>query len=47
MLFIERFTLQRAWTDFSDEEFFWEPRPGGWTSALIAKHPRVNSAGKP
>ena len=31
MLFIEKFTLGRAWSDLSDEEFFWEPLPGSWS----------------
>jgi hypothetical protein len=30
MLFIEMFTLNRAWTDLTDDEFFWEPLPGSW-----------------
>jgi hypothetical protein len=31
MLFIEMYTLTRAWTDLTDEEFFWEPLPGCWS----------------
>ena len=31
MLFIEMFTLNRAWTDLTDDEFFWEPVPGSWS----------------
>jgi hypothetical protein len=31
MLFIERFTLNRAWSDLSEEEFFWEPAPNCWS----------------
>jgi hypothetical protein len=31
MLFMEMFTLHRAWTDLSDDEFFWEPLPGCWS----------------
>jgi hypothetical protein len=31
MLFIERYTLQRVWTDLTDDEFFWEPLPGTWS----------------
>jgi hypothetical protein len=31
MLYIERFTLNRAWSDLSDDEFFWEPVPGSWS----------------
>jgi hypothetical protein len=30
MLFIEMFTLSRAWTDLTDDEFFWDPMPGSW-----------------
>ena len=25
MLFIELYTLNRAWTDLTDDEMFWEP----------------------
>jgi hypothetical protein len=31
MVFIEQYTLDRAWTDLTDEEFFWEPVPGCWS----------------
>ncbi len=31
MLFIEMCTLSRAWTDLTDDEFFWEPLPGCWS----------------
>jgi hypothetical protein len=31
MLFIEMFTLNRAWSELSDGEFFWEPVPGCWS----------------
>jgi hypothetical protein len=31
MLFIEMYTLNRAWTDLTDEEFFWEPLAGCWS----------------
>lgn len=31
MLFTERFTLSRVWTDLTDEEFLWEPFPGTWS----------------
>ncbi len=27
---IETFTLQRAWTQLSDDELFWEPAAGAW-----------------
>ncbi len=30
MRVIELFTLQRAWTDLSDDELFWEPVAGSW-----------------
>jgi hypothetical protein len=30
MLFIEMFTLDRAWTDLTDDEFLWDPMPGSW-----------------
>lgn len=28
---IEYFTLERAWTDLSDDEFFWEPTASTWS----------------
>jgi hypothetical protein len=31
MLFMESYALNRAWTDLSDAEFFWEPFPGSWS----------------
>jgi hypothetical protein len=31
MLFIEMFTLNRAWSELSEDEFFWEPVPGCWS----------------
>ena len=31
MFFIERFTLNRAWSGLTDDEFLWEPMPGCWT----------------
>jgi hypothetical protein len=31
MQFIERFTLNRAWSGLSEDEFFWEPVPGSWS----------------
>jgi hypothetical protein len=27
---VETFTLQRAWTELGDDEFFWEPVAGAW-----------------
>ena len=30
MLFIEMFTLNRAWDRLTDDEFHWEPLPGSW-----------------
>jgi hypothetical protein len=37
MLFIEMFTLNWAWTDLSDSEFFWEPVPGCWSARRRAE----------
>jgi hypothetical protein len=31
MALMEKFTLSRAWTGLSDEEFFWEPVAGSWS----------------
>lgn len=31
MFFIELFTLNRAWSGLTDDEFLWEPTPGCWT----------------
>ncbi len=31
MLFIELYTLNRAWTDLTDDEMFWEPFAGSWS----------------
>lgn len=31
MLFVERYTLHRAWTDLTDQEFFWEPVSDCWS----------------
>ena len=31
MLLIEMYTLNRAWTDLTEEEFFWEPLAGTWS----------------
>jgi hypothetical protein len=31
MLFIEKFTLNRAWSDLNEDEFFWEPVSGSWS----------------
>ena len=28
---MELFTLNRAWTELSDDEFFWEPLAGSWS----------------
>ncbi len=30
MLFIEMYTLNRAWTHLTDDEMFWEPVAGSW-----------------
>jgi hypothetical protein len=29
--FIKTATLDRAWLDLTDDEFFWEPAPGSWS----------------
>ena len=31
MLFIEMFTLHRAWNSLTDDELMWEPTEGAWT----------------
>lgn len=31
MFFIERFTLNRAWKELTDDELLWDPMPGCWT----------------
>jgi hypothetical protein len=31
MLFIELYTLNRAWSGLTDEELLWVPMPGAWT----------------
>ena len=31
MLFVEMFTLHRAWTDLTDDELLWEPVSGSWS----------------
>jgi len=31
MLFIELYTLTRAWDGLTDDELLWEPMPGSWT----------------
>jgi hypothetical protein len=28
---VECFTLERAWTNLTDDEFFWEPTPSTWS----------------
>ncbi len=38
MLFIEMYTLQRAWTDLTDDELLWEPTEGAWTVHPAAEH---------
>ncbi len=37
MLFIEMFTLQRAWTDLTDEELLWRPNDNSWTVGPAAE----------
>lgn len=34
MLFIEMFTLSRAWNGLSDEELMWDPMPDSWSVRL-------------
>src|SRR5262245_9911366 len=31
MVFIERYTLNRAWNDLTDDELMWTPAEGSWT----------------
>ena len=33
---IEGFTLERAWSSLTDDEFFWEPTPATWSVRLRA-----------
>jgi hypothetical protein len=40
MLFIEMFTLRRAWDGLTDDEFMWEPTEGAW-SIRPANEPRT------
>jgi hypothetical protein len=35
--FIKRFTLERAWTDLTDDEFFWQPTPDTWTVRPVSE----------
>jgi hypothetical protein len=37
MLFIEMFTLRRAWTDLTDDELMWEPSDDAWSVHPIAE----------
>jgi len=37
MFFVRRFTLERAWTGLTDEEFLWEPAPGTWSVRPVAE----------
>jgi hypothetical protein len=37
MLFIEMFTLHRAWNGLTDDELFWEPVPGSWGIHPVAE----------
>lgn len=45
MAFIELFTLQRVWTDLTDDEFFWEPVPGCWSVRPRAESRTPDSIG--
>ena len=31
MFFVKQYTLDRAWTGLTDDEFFWEPTPNTWS----------------
>jgi hypothetical protein len=37
MLFIEMFTLQRAWNDLTDDELMWKPTDDAWTIGLATE----------
>ena len=37
MLFIEMFTLQRAWTGLTDDELMWQPTEGAWTVGPVTE----------
>ena len=37
MLFIERFTLRRAWNSLTDDELMWEPTEGTWTVRQVTE----------
>jgi hypothetical protein len=36
MLFVEMFTLNRAWNDLTDDEFMWEPTADAWSVHPVA-----------
>src|SRR5262249_11223429 len=38
MLFIEMFTLNRAWNGLTDDELMWEPADGAWTVHPVTEH---------
>jgi hypothetical protein len=38
MLFIEMFTLNRAWNGLTDDELMWEPTEGAWTVHPVAEY---------
>lgn len=38
MLFIEMYTLDRAWNRLTDEELMWEPTEGAWTVRPADEH---------
>jgi hypothetical protein len=37
MLFVEMFTLQRAWTGLTDDELLWEPMEGAWSVRPVSE----------
>jgi DinB superfamily len=37
MLFIEMFTLRRAWDGLTDDELMWEPADGAWTVRPVSE----------
>src|SRR5262245_46434465 len=37
MLFIEMFTLRRAWDGLTDDELMWEPCAGAWSVRPVAE----------
>jgi hypothetical protein len=42
---VEQFTLARAWTKLTDDEFFWEPFPAAWSIRRHDQCPTPNPFG--